>query len=292
MILITGATGHLGSACIGFLLQKGVPANEISALARSADKGKELKEKGITVKIGNYTEYGSLVEAFKGTDKLFFISSSEMADRATQHENVVKAAKQAGVKYVLYTSFERKNETETSPIAFLAQGHLKAEEALKESGLSHTLFKNNIYLDYIPFFIGDKVLETGMIYLPAGDGKGGFALRSEMAEAAANVLTSSGHTGKTYEISNVEKYTYADVAKTIGEITGKEITYVSPTAEEFIKTLTDAGVPKEGVQAATEFALAHAQGEFDKTSHDLENLLGRKPASLKQYLSHVYSAKN
>ena len=92
-----------------------------------------------------------------------------------------------------------------------------------------------------------------------------------------------------FNISNVEKYAYGDVAKTIGEVTGKEINYISPSAEEYIKTLTDAGVPKEGAEAGAAFALAHAQGEFDKTSSDLENLLGKKPTSLKQYLTEVYS---
>ena len=163
---------------------------------------------------------------------------------------------------------------------------------MKESGIPHTLFRNNIYMDYIPFFIGDKVLETGMIYLPAAEGNGGYALRTEMAEAAANVLTSTGHEGKTYAISNIEKYTYRDVANSISDIAGKEINYVSPTAEEFIKTLTDLGVPKEGAEASAAFSVAIAQGEFDKTTNDLENLLGRKPTGLKQFLKQVYSTKN
>lgn len=292
MILITAATSQFGQAAIGFLLEKGIPTSDITAMVRDEAKAEAIKAKGISLVKGDYTDYDSLVKGFAGIDKMLFISSGEVVGRAEQHLNVVKAAKQAGVKYVLYTSFERKNETETSPIAFVAQGHLRAEKALKESGLLYTLFRNNIYMDYIPFFIGDKVLETGTIYLPAADGKGAYALRSEMAEAAANVLTSTGHEGKTYAISNIEKYTYRDVANMISEIARKEINYVSPTAEEFIKTLTDLGVPKEGAEASAAFSVAIAQGEFDKTTHDLENLLGRKPTGLKQFLTQVYSTKN
>jgi NAD(P)H dehydrogenase (quinone) len=288
-IFITGATGHFGKATIDSLLKKGVAAGDILALIRDETKATELKEKGIRLIKGDYKNYDSLVKAFAGVDKLLFVSSGDIVDRVTQHDNVVKAAKKAGVKFVLYTSFERKTETEGSPIAFIGHSHLKTEQLLKESGLNHSIFRNNVYLDYIPFFIGNKVLETAMVYLPAGEGKGGYALRAEMAEAAANVLTSSGHEGKAYHISNVEKYSYADVAKTIGDITGKEIKYISPSVEEAIKTSTDAGVPKEFAEAAAAITSAHAQGEFDMTSADLETLLGRKPTSLKTYLQSVYS---
>lgn len=287
-LLITGATGHFGKAAIDFLLQKGIAANKISALARSVEKAQDLKAKGINVIIGNYDDYDSLVAAFKDIDKLLFVSSSNIANRVAQQENVVKAARESGVKHVIYTSFERKNETATSPIAFVAEAHLKTEKWLKESGLTYSILKNNLYADFIPVFIGDKILETGVVYLPAGEGKAGVAIRAEMAEAAANILTSTGHENKIYDITNTETYSYGDIAKYISEITGKKINYVSPSVDEYIKTLTDAGVPQEYSGMFSGFALAQAQGEFDITSTDLEKLLGRKPTSLKEYLKSVY----
>lgn len=292
MILVTGATGHLGTATIDFLLQKGISPDNISALARSAEKATDLQTKGINVVIGNYDDYASLSAAFNGVDKLLFISSSDITKRLAQHENVVKAAKEAGVKHVVYTSFERKNETETSPLWGLAQAHLNTEKWLKESGLTHTILRNNLYMDFIPVFIGDKVIETGAIYLPASSGKVSTALRSEMAEAIANILAASGHENKIYKLTNTEAYTYSDVASYISEATGKEIQYISPSVEEYNQTLANAGVPTEYIGVFSGFATAQAQGDLETISSDLQNLIGRKPTSLKEFLKTVYSSNN
>jgi len=292
MILVTGATGHLGKATIDFLLQKGISPDNISALARSAEKATDIQTKGINVVIGNYDDYASLSAAFNGVDKLLFISSSDITKRLAQHENVVKAAKEAGVKHVVYTSFERKNETETSPLWGLAQAHLNTEKWLKESGLTHTILRNNLYMDFIPAFIGDKVIETGAIYLPASSGKVSTALRSEMAEAIANILAASGHENKIYKLTNTEAYTYSDVASYISEATGKEIQYISPSVEEYNQTLANAGVPTEYIGVFSGFATAQAQGDLETISSDLQNLIGRKPTSLKEFLKTVYSSNN
>lgn len=291
-ILITGATGHFGTATIKALLQKGINANQISALVRDENKVADLKANGINIVTGNYDDYASLVSAFKGVDKLLFISASDVTKRLPQHENVVKAAKEAGVKHVVYTSFERKNETQTSPLWVLAEAHLNTEKWLKESELTYTILRNNLYMDYVPVFIGEKVVETGTIYLPANSGKVSVALRSEMAEAAANILASSGHENKTYNFANTEAYTYTDVAKYISEATGKEIQYISPSAEEYTQTLTNAGVPAEYIGVFAGFAIAQAQGDLEAVSNDLQNLIGRKPTSLKEFLKTVYSSNN
>lgn len=280
-ILVTGATGHFGKAVIESLAKKNVTA---SALVRNEAKAAGLKN----IRIGNYDNYESLVKAFKGIDKLMFVSGSDVAVRVPQHENVVKAAKEAGVKHVVYTSFLSKNETSSSPIAMVSEAHLKTEKWLKESGMAYTFMKNNVYAEYIPVTIGDKVLETGTIYEPAGDGKAAYVLRTEMAEIAANILTSPGHEGKAYNITNEKSVSYHDIARIISEASGKKITYISPTPEEFSKTLRGFGIPAPIVDVITGFELAKAQGELDITGDTVEKLLGRKPTSVEKYLKEYY----
>lgn len=140
-------------------------------------------------------------------------------------------------------------------------------------------------MDYIPYFIGN-VLETETIYLPAGSGKISVALRSEMAEAAAEVLASKGHENKVYDIVNTEAYSYEDIARIISEITGKSIKYISPTAAEFTEKLRQTGnsIPEEyfGI------ILAQTQGDGDVTNNDLANLIGRKPTSIQTFFEQVY----
>lgn len=289
MILITGATGNFGQAAIDTLLEKGTDPAQIAALARDTQKAEPLRSKGVDVRIGDYDEYSSLVAAFQGVEKLLFISGSDIAARMPQHENVVKAATEAGVKHLVYTSIERKNESESSPVHFIAKSHLKTESLIKESGINYTILRNNYYMDFIPFFIGEQVIESGTIYLPAGDGKAAVALRAEMAEAAAQVLISEGHLDKVYQISNVQGYTYQEVAQYISAITGKEINYVSPSPTEYSETLQNAGVPDEAIGMLKGFAVAQAEGEFDVLTHDLASLLGRQPTALKDYLDGVYA---
>jgi NAD(P)H dehydrogenase (quinone) len=288
MILVTGATGQFGSTVINSLLRKGIPKNKISALARNIEKVDELKAKGINLIYGDYDDYASLAKAFKGVDKLLFVPGRDLGKRIVQNENVVKAAIENGIKQFVYASFERKNETETSPLWMIAEAHLFTEKLLKENGIIYTILKNNLYMDFIPDFIGKDIRQTGTIYLPAGNGKVSAALRSDMAGAAAEVLVSAGHENKIYDITNTEAYSYNDIAKYLSEIFAKPINYVSPQPEEFAETLTKLGVPARVVQITVGFALAQAQGDLDIVSNDLENLLGRKPVSLKDYLKYFY----
>ena len=289
MILVTGATGQFGKSAIDFLLQQGISSTNIVALVRSEEKAVDLAKKGVLVRIGDYDNYASLVTAFKGIEKLLFVSGSDIMNRSTQHQHVVSAAKEAGVKHIVYTSFLGKNETETSPLWIVADSHLKTEAWLKESGLGYTILKNTLYMDFVPAFIGEKVLETGMIYLPAGDGKIGAVLREEMAEATARVLTSDNHAGKTYLFTGTEAFSYQEVAQHLTAITGKTINYISPTADEYAKTLTEHGVPADFIGLFSGFAVAQANGELDSVGSDLEQLLGRKPTPIKTFLNQVYS---
>lgn len=289
MILITGATGNFGKSTIDFLLKKGISSTHIAALVRNEEKAVDLKSKGIAIRVGDYDNYDQLVKAFSGIEKLLLVSGSDISNRAKQHENAVKAAKEAGVKHILYTSFERKNETETSPISFVAGSHIATEKLIKESGIAYTLFRNNLYLDVLPWFFGEKVLETG-VFLPAGKTKAAFTLRDDMAEATANVLITTGHENKEYAFSNTENLSIEEVAKSLSEIVGEEVPYTSPTKEIYIETLTNANVPAEFVGMFSGFAEAIKEGEFEINTNDLENLLGRKPTTAKQYLKMVYAS--
>lgn len=288
-ILITGATGFLGKATIDFLLQKGFAANQILALARSGEKAADLSAKGIRIKIGDYLDYSSLVTAFDGVEELFFISGNELSARVEQHRNVINAAKKTGVKHIVYTSGFRKNETETSPVAFLVQQHIETEKLIKASGIPYTLLLNGLYADVLPGFLGENVLETG-VFLPAGNGKAAFTVRLDIAEAAANILLTTGHENKEYVFTNTENTGLNEVAGFLGELSGKQVKYMDPSKAEYLETVTKAGSPPEYAEMLVSFSEAIEQGEFEAVNTDLERLLGRKPTSLFNYLKQVYSS--
>ena len=290
MILITGATGNLGKATIDFLLKKNLSANNMAALVRDTAKAEYLKRNGVSIRVGDYDDYSSLLTAFKGVDKLLLISGSDILNRGKQQENALNAAKETGVKHIIFTSFERNNETNTSPIYMLATAYISTEKLIKGSDITYTIMRNSLYADVLPMFIGEKVFETG-IFLPAGTGRTAFTTRSDMAEAAANILISEGHENKEYVIANESNYSFNEVAMILSELSGKQIQYSSPSAEIFNDTLTKAGVPMESVVMVAAFCEAIKQGEFSKTGNDLGKLLGRKPTTLKEFLKSVYFNK-
>ena len=288
-ILVTGATGAYGKEVIEIMLRK-TESIQVAALARDTEKAKDLIEKGVDVREGNYEDYNSLVEAFQGIDKLMFVSGSEIPTRVQQHTNVVKAAVESGVKHVVYTSFMRKNETDSSPIYAVAESHLKTEALLKESGLKYTILQHNLYLDLLPLFFGPQVVESGMIYLCAGEGKTAFALRSDMAKAGAAVLLTSGHENKIYKIAAQKAYSFDEIAGILSDVSGKEIKYISPSQEEFTQTLTEAGVPAEIINMNIGFLEGIKQTEFDEPSESIEKLTGESEISVKDYLKSIYKS--
>jgi NAD(P)H dehydrogenase (quinone) len=291
-ILVTGATGPLGGAVVKALLTKTDAAN-ISILARSEEKAADLKAQGVKVNIGDYTDYASLVAAFKGVDRVYFVSGNDIPNRIPQHENVINAAKEAGVKHVLYTSTARKNETYSSPIFFLEEAHFETENKLKASGLKYTILQHSLYADVIPVFAGDHLLQSNTLAFPAAEGKTTFALREELGEAGANLLldNSGKYENKSIALTGATGVTWGEVAAAISEITGQQIAYVSPAQDDYIAALNKAGVPEIYVQMLSGFGEAIKQGEFDEVSPELEHILGRKPAPFTDLLKAVYGKK-
>jgi len=287
MILVTGATGHLGKATIDFLLKKSFPAHKIAALIRDETKAGDLKAMGIEFRKGDYHNYDSLTKAFTGIEKVLLISSSDVNDRTGQQLNVINAAKEAGVKHILYTSVHRW-ENAQSFIPLVTQSHIETENHLKKSGLSYTILKNTLYADILPAFLGKNVIQNG-VNVPAGNGKVPYVTRLDMAEATANILSEEKYNNKEYAIASDVLYSFADIAKILSEITGKEIRYNDISTELFTKQRIEEGLPQEYAGFYAMFAEAVKQGEFGSGGSDLISILGRKPVSLKEFLQPIYS---
>lgn len=284
MILITGATGHLGSATIEHLL-KNTAAKHIIAFARDENKAKSLKEKGIEVRIGSFDDPASLDKVMQDVEKVLLISTIDH-HRLQQHKNVVDAAKKAGVRHILYTSVSIK-DVNTSAVKMIMESHFQTEDCIKESGLKYTFLRNSLYMDMIPVYVGDKVFEKG-INLPAGNGKVAYALRREMGEAAANILLQNGHENKIYEITGSELYSYEDIAKALSELSGKHIAYTDMEAAKLAEQLQQADVPEAVRFIINGFATDTKNHQFENISKDLENLLGRRPVALTEGLKELY----
>ena len=288
MTLITGANGHLGTAVIDFLLKKN-PSLKIAGLVRSEEKGQALKEKGVELRMGDYTDVSSLKNAVKNIDTLLLISSGTLKDRIKQHVNVITAAKEAGVKHILYTSIVQAEKK----LSAIAVDHFETEEAIKASGINYTILRNTYYSEFFqPIFLGNAV-ETGEWYYPANGSKINMALRTEMAEAAANILLDvNNHVNKTYEITSGQSYSFSQLAGIVSVASEKQVRYADLSLDSWQEGLSKAPIPNDVKDFLVDNARSITKGSLDYTDVALENLLGRKPQDLAGYIYQTVNNSN
>ncbi len=279
MILITGATGKLGSKVIETLLMNNIPAHQIAALVRNESKAARLQEKGIDVRIGDYDNKPSLDEAMKGIGKVLLISGLDITKVVEQHQNVVNAAKKQGVKCLAYTSNCLQDRNTLANKIMLT--HFETEDYIMASGLNYMIFRNVLYMDSMAMFmIGKDVLENG-IHLPTGDGRVSYALRSDEAEAIGNVLAGGDCNNRIYNFTNTRTYSFYDVAETLSELSGKHVIYTPIDMDTYKNRAKEKGMSEHMVEAMAPFMTDIKNGQGSTVSTDLEDALGRKPTALK-----------
>lgn len=273
MIVITAATGHLGTHVLEQLLER-VPASSVRAAVRSPSKAARWAERGVEVVQADYNDPASLRRAFAGADKLLLISSSEVGQRATQHQNAIDAAVDQQVGLLVYTSLLHADTSHS----VLADEHLPTEQALRDSGLDHVILRNGWYIENYTENLGAP-LQLGAFYGAAGDGRIAAATRADFAAAAVAALTEDGHAGQTYELGGAP-FTMSELADTVGAVVKQPLKYVDLPESEFEAALAGAGVPAGFAHVLANADTAIAKGDLDTDSGDLERLIGRPTTSL------------
>lgn len=283
--LITGASGQLGALTIQALLKTESP-DSIGALVRRPEAAAPLEALGITVRIASYDDPEALTTALQGVARLLLISSSEVGQRASQHTNVIAAAKSADVGFVAYTSILK---ADSSPLTVLPGEHVATETALAESGLSYAILRNGWYTEN--YAMGaTAALELGALYGAAGTGRISSAARADYADAAAAVLTGPlPATGTIYELAGDTSYTLADFAAEISQISGKDIAYVNLPEQDYAKALTGAGLPAPVAQMLADSDTGAAQGGLHSTDTTLQTLIKRPTTAWQTTLNATLS---
>ncbi|OPH62070.1 NAD(P)-dependent oxidoreductase [Paenibacillus ferrarius] len=280
-ILVTGATGQLGSKVVEALLAS-APAEQLAISVRDTDKASDLRALGVDVRHGDFDQPATLAEAFQGVDRLLIVSTQgDNETRIRQHLAAVSAAKQAGVGFIAYTSVTNAEETEL----FLAPVHRATEEAIRGTGIPYSFLRNNWYIENEVGAI-QGILAGAPLVTSAGQGKVGWASRGDYAQAAANVLLGSGHENTIYELSGVP-ITYADLAGIVSEVLGREIPVQQVDDETYAKIMVGAGVPEQVAPILVAIQSAIRDQVLDVTSSDLQTLLGREATPLRQVLKEI-----
>ncbi|EKS7200418.1 TPA: SDR family oxidoreductase [Enterobacter ludwigii] len=281
MIAITGATGQLGQLVIEQLLNT-VPANQIVAIVRNPAKAEALSQQGITVRQGDYADESTMTSALKGVEKLLLISSSEVGQRATQHQNVINAAKAAGVKFIAYTSLLHADK---SPLGLHVE-HVATEKALAESGIPYALLRNGWYTEnYLAS--APPALEHGVFIGAAGEGKIASATRADYAAAAAKVISGDGHAGNVYELAGDHAWTLSELAAELSKQSGKNVTYQNMSEKDFAAALKGVGLPDGLADMLADSDVGASKGGLFDDSHTLSKLIGRPTTPLSESIKAI-----
>ncbi|NCI00767.1 SDR family oxidoreductase [Cronobacter malonaticus] len=278
MIAITGATGQLGQRVIDTLLNT-VAAQEIVAIVRNPAKAAALSARGVQVRAADYNDAAALTAALAGVEKLLLISSSEVGQRATQHRNVIDAAKTAGVKLIAYTSLLHADR---SPLG-LADEHVATEKMLADAGVPYVLLRNGWYTENYLASV-PPALEHGVFIGSAGDGKIASASRQDYAEAAAKVLTLDNQAERVYELAGDHAWTLRALTALLSKETGKTVAYQNLSEADFAAALTGAGLPEGFAKLLADSDVGASKGGLFDDSRQLSALIGRPTTSLEASL--------
>ncbi|MBJ6383432.1 SDR family oxidoreductase [Enterobacter cloacae] len=281
MIAITGATGQLGQLVIEELL-KTVPASQIVAIVRNPAKADALSQRGMVVRQADYTDQAAFTTALNGVDKLLLISSSEVGQRAAQHQNVINAAKAAGVKLIAYTSLLH---ADTSPLGLHVE-HVETEKALAESGVPYTLLRNGWYTENYLASV-PPALEHGVFIGAAGEGKIASATRADYAAAAAKVVSEEGHAGKVYELAGDSAWTLSELTAELSRLSGKPVAYQNLSEADFAAALKGAGLPAGLADMLADSDTGASKGGLFDDSRTLSKLIGRPTTPLAESIKAI-----
>ena len=275
---ITGATGQLGRLVVAKLKEK--KGNDtIVGLVRSAEKGAEL---GIECREFDYNHQENLIHALEGIDHLLLISGNELGHRASQHANVIAAAKKAGVKWIVYTSLLHADTSSLS----LAPEHLATETLLEQSRVPYTILRNGWYTENYTGSV-PGALAGGAFIGSAGAGRISSASRNDFAEAAVAVLVGEGHIGQTYELAGDHSYTLPDLALEITKQAGKDIPYNNLPEAEYAAILKSFGLPEGFANAIANWDVGASKGDLFEDGRQLSNLIGRPTTPLAQSVTEA-----
>src|SRR6202046_5046491 len=280
-LFVTGAGGHLGRRVVELLIEQ--RAGKIVAGTRKPEKLADLAARGVEVRHADFEDPKGLEGALAGVDRVLIISTDAIdrpGRRLAQHKAAVAAAVSAGVKHALYTSMPNP---ETSPVVF-APDHLGTEQALKASGLSHTILRMCWYADFLIPTLAPAVA-SGKLMAATGQGGAPYVTREDCAQAAAAALASSDTNNKTWNITGPDLVTYAELAKLASELTGRPVTFEAVTPEERVAQLIAAGTPEFIAKLLVSSQMAIAQGTMGTPTTEGKALTGREPVRVSEFLS-------
>ena len=257
----------------------GTTDGNLRALAHDESSARSLQDRGVEAVVGDFLEPETLGPALEGVSTVLLITPIH-PEQVTQASNVINAAKDSGndPRIVRLSVHQASHEAPTRN----SRQHAQVEDELISSGLPYTLLRPQSFMQNT-LATGRTVAAEGRIYQPFKDGKLGMIDARDIGEVAAKVLTEEGHEGEVYTLTGPAAISFYDIAETLSEILGKEVSYINIPPEKAKEAILNMGLSEWRADVLIEYAKAHSEGYSNFTTEDVEQLTGHPATSYKKF---------
>jgi uncharacterized protein YbjT (DUF2867 family) len=288
MILVTGATGTLGSEIVKQFVSLSSSSghnNIIRAAVHSKDKADKFRQydKAVETIAMDYDNEETFAYAFDKVDKIFILTlpSPKMTDI---YSNLVKELrKHRSINHIVkLSSMTAEIGLETT----IGRLHRQGEKIIEESGIPYTFLRPSFFMQNFVKNLGHSIKTQNAYYLPAGDGKLSFVDARDIAAVSVQILTSDNqrYIGKAYTITGQEALSYGQAAEILSKETNKTISYIDVSEEEARKRMEEKGMNDWLVDVMMESYRFIRSGQGSHVTNVVENITGRKPMSFSQFV--------
>ena len=272
-ILITGALGQVGAEVVRLLERDGQP---VRAAVRATVANRGAGNHTVDIVQFDFTMPKTYGPAFEGVERMFLMRPPAIVDVRRHIFPALDAAKQAGVRQVVFLSLIGVEKNKILP-------HYKIEQHILHSGLEYTFLRPSFFMQNLSSTHREEIRDRSEIFVPAGSGKTSFIDVRDIAAVAARALTEEGHRHKIYELTGDTALDYGTVAAQLSEVLGRQITYRCPSLRQFIRQQTAQGTPMSFVLVMAAIYTTARLGLAGRVTSDIRERLGRAPIAFHQF---------
>ncbi|KUM26799.1 hypothetical protein AU467_19995 [Mesorhizobium loti] len=283
MILVTGATGHIGRAVVRRLVSLG---HDVAAMVRDVETARLRLPSGIVMRVADYEDVTALGNAFAGIDGLVLISSDGEATTVLRHHtNAIEAAVAANIRHVTFTSIVDNDEE--SPFYF-APVYRDTERRLALSGVPSTILRCGLYCDFVLDHWLEPCRTSGEFALPAGGGRIAPISRDDVATAVAAVAARPEKSCPTCTITGDQALDFGEIAAAYGRAIGRPFRYRSCAEDEYL-ALASSRLDDPWPHAFSTLCASIEEARYSRVSEDFAAITGKEPESFYGFLLRAAS---
>ena len=275
-ILITGATGNIGTELTKLLAARKIP---FRAMIRSAEDARTFSGmENAETAVADFDDAQTVADALKGIERAFLLTNSSEAAE-TQQKTFVETANKAKVKHIVKLS--QWSADEDSPVRFLRY-HAAVERKIVDSGLNYTFLRPNLFMQGLLGF-RDSIVNQNKFYAAIGEARISAVDVRDIAAAAAAALTEDGHAGKIYSLTGAEALSHEQMAEKLSTALNRKIEFVDVSPEAMREALKNAGFPDWQADGLIEDYAHYARGEAAEITSGVVDATGVNPRTFDEF---------